>query len=292
MRKRLSVLAIALLYLAPFALAQDITAQLDEGKQFVDAGDYESAQFVLEKLVEEYPQSAEAQFWLGAAYGIEAQNAGRLRQMRLAGKIKSQFERAVELDPELMGAREGLIQFHLQAPRIAGGRKEVAQEHAEAMVRIDPQHGRPFLVMVQEARDDYAGAEQTLKEGVAAAATPRESAEATMRLVYFYQRREDWAAANAALQPLAASGDRAAQYQVGRTAALSGQYLTEGIAALKAYIAEYTPVDNEPSLAHANWRLGLVYQHQGERLAARDAYEAALRLDSTLSAAQEALENL
>ena len=47
-----------------------------------------------------------------------------------------------------------------------------------------------------------------------------------------------------------------------------------------------------PTEAHARWRLGMIYEHQGRKDLARREYESALKLDPELEQAQEALENL
>ena len=47
-----------------------------------------------------------------------------------------------------------------------------------------------------------------------------------------------------------------------------------------------------PSLAHARWRLGMIYEKLGRKDLARREYETALKLDAELEQAREALENL
>jgi tetratricopeptide (TPR) repeat protein len=281
-------LAIAALFfsLASATFAQTEPGGLAEGRAFVEAGDFEGAQYVLEEVVKEHPESAEAHYLLGAAYGIEAQSAGRFRQMRLAGKIKSQFERAVELDPSHFGAREGLIQFHLQAPRVAGGREEVAQEHAEAMMQIDPQRGWPFLGAVLAARDNLGDAAAVYRDGAASAEA---TFEARAPAVYFFQQHQRYADALVILRPLAEAGDWSARYQIGRTAAFAGDYLEEGAAHLEAYLTEHAPAEGQAGHHHAHHRLGQIRAHQGREGEARAAYEAALALAPDFAAAREAL---
>lgn len=44
--------------------------------------------------------------------------------------MKSAWEKAVQLDPKTVDARESLIQYYLQAPAIAGGSVDKAIEMA------------------------------------------------------------------------------------------------------------------------------------------------------------------
>ena len=77
-------------------------------------------------------------------------------------------------------------------------------------------------------------------------------------------------------------------YAIGRASAESGEQLDRGDAALRKYL-EHTPRPNEPSLAAAHWRLGMIFEHRGDKAAARQAYEAAARADPNFKAAKEAL---
>jgi len=82
-----------------------------------------------------------------------------------------------------------------------------------------------------------------------------------------------------------------ALYQIGRTAAFSGKNLDRGIQCLKKYL-EHEPEEGQPTLANAHWRMGLVYEHKGDKESAKKEYEAALKLDPDYKAAKDALAKL
>jgi tetratricopeptide (TPR) repeat protein len=82
-----------------------------------------------------------------------------------------------------------------------------------------------------------------------------------------------------------------ALYQIGRTAAYSGKYLDSGIKSLNKYL-QHEPEEGQPTLFNAHWRLGLIYEHKGEKEAAKKEYEAALKIDPDYKAAKDALEKL
>jgi TolA-binding protein len=82
-------------------------------------------------------------------------------------------------------------------------------------------------------------------------------------------------------------------YQVGRTAALSGQQLDRGEKCLRTYIA--MPVREElenPSIAAARYRLGCILERKGNASGARTEYETAVSLDPKQKQAREALAKL
>ncbi len=67
---------------------------------------------------------ADYHFTLGRAYGAIAQNGSIFTGMKYAGKVKSEFVRAVELEPDNVIYRTGLMRYYIQAPSIAGGSVE------------------------------------------------------------------------------------------------------------------------------------------------------------------------
>jgi tetratricopeptide (TPR) repeat protein len=80
-------------------------------------------------------------------------------------------------------------------------------------------------------------------------------------------------------------------YQIGRLAVLSGQRLERGEECLKLYL-QRDPKPDEPSLASAHYRLGLLYERKGNRDLARREYSAALEIDSARDDAREALKKI
>ena len=85
--------------------------------------------------------------------------------------------------------------------------------------------------------------------------------------------------------------NRLAIYQIGRLAALSGQGLGEGEVALKEYLAS-EPLEGEPGKGSARWRLALIYEHKGDKAAARSEIEAAAKLEPKNEQIQKTLKRL
>jgi hypothetical protein len=67
-------------------------------------------------------KNAEYHFDLGMMYAEDARDASFFIAPFISGKIRGQFDRTIELDPDHLQSRIGLAPFYLQAPGIAGGR--------------------------------------------------------------------------------------------------------------------------------------------------------------------------
>ncbi|MFZ9347158.1 MAG: tetratricopeptide repeat protein [Arenimonas sp.] len=150
----LRVLLLALLFSASVTATtpQDITAQLQAGdkralanaeayakanpknaeawtlltRARLQQGKAEAAVTAGEKAVALAPNSAQAQFWLGNAYGNRIGEVGMISKMGMAPKLRDAFEKTVALDPNNLEARSALVQFYLQAPSAIGGGKDKA----------------------------------------------------------------------------------------------------------------------------------------------------------------------
>lgn len=228
--------------------------------------------------------------WLGRAYGVQAQRAGKLSQMSLARKTRAEFQRAVELDPGNLDARQHLISYYLQAPGFLGGSVEKAREQAAKIRTIDPLRGALAYAAIANDQKDPAGAEREYRSAVAAFP---ESLSARQALGVFFARSARYDEAFAAFDSILAlaPGDPAALFQIGRTGSLSGQNLDRAEQALKQFL-EAPPRENGPRPAAAHWRLGIVYEKQGRNDLAGEEYRAALGLDPEFAEAKKSLAKL
>lgn len=64
-----------------------------------------------------------------------------------------------------------------------------------------------------------------------------------------------------------------------------------GEESLKKYLG-HSPKANEPTMARAHYFLGSIYEKQGKKAEAKQSYEAALKLNSSLKDAREALKRV
>lgn len=290
--RRLAVAAAALFALAPLLAAQSAPEYIARGRAFLDANNADDAVQMFEKAVKLDDGNAEYHLWLARALGTVARKANLFRQPFLARRVKSEFDRTVQLDPRNIGGHDGLMQYYLQAPGIAGGSLEKARAEAEAIARLSPMRGHFARAAIADHEKDAAGAEREYKAAATSFPDSVGAVGAYASVLVNLRRPEE---AFAVLDAFLARhpGDLQATWAVGRTAAISGTELDRGERALRTVLAAAeagTP--NLPPPANAHFRLGDIAARRGAKDAARREYERALELDPRLEAARKALRDL
>jgi tetratricopeptide (TPR) repeat protein len=286
LRLRLAILA-ALAAVSLFAQ----TPLIEQGRAAIGRGESDAAIDILEKAVAQSPKSAEAHFALGNAYATKVQASGMFAAAKYASKITDEFGKAVALDPKYLDARFGLVQVYAGAPGIMGGSYEKAFEQAKEIKAIDPTVGHRAYAFIysQQKKLDLAN-----KEYVDAI---REEPDSPKAHSYFGQYlanvEKSYAAAFAELETALKLDPHymPAFYHLGRTASLANTNLARGEEALKQYVA-YTPKENEPTLPNAHYWLGAIYEKEGRKAEAKQAYQAAFKLNPALTKASEALKRV
>jgi len=288
------VLAIgALAVAAPTALrAQSIEDLIKRGRAQTDSGKDDDAVKTLEQAVKLDPMSAEAHFRLGNALGSVAQKANVLRQPFLAKRLKSEFEKAAELDPGLLGPHEGLIQFYLQAPGVMGGSVAKAREQAASIVKINALRGHFAEANIANHEKDLPGAERAYR---AAYSEFPDSSLALTSLTTFLANNGRAEDAFAPVDHYLARkpNDRVGLFTLGRAAAVSGKQLERGEQALRTVLT-MPETENGSRIPRENvhYRLGDIYAKRGDKAKARAEYEEALRINPRLEPAKKALAAL
>ena len=261
------------LYLGRIALNQN---DVDEGvRQF-------------EHCVQIDEKNAECHLWLGNALGTAAQHANKFRQPFLARRVKTEFERSVELDPRNVEARSSLVQFYILAPGIVGGSMEKAHEQAAALDKISPLRGALAAGTIADHEKDTAAALAAYRRAIAVAP---DSTAAYLGLVNFYLRDKRWSEAFATLDRAHAAmpNEPAVLRAVGQVAAISGEQLPRGETALKAWLATPPKDVGAVRLAGVHVLLATIYDKMGRKDQARDEYGRALALDPKNETAQKGL---
>jgi len=261
---------------------------VEQGRAAMSRGDSDAAIDILEKAVAQSPKNADAHYTLGTAYAARVQAGGILAAAKYASRIKEEWLTASTLDPKHVEARFGLVQVYAGAPGVMGGSFEKAFEQAKEIKAIDPVvgHRAYALVYSQQKKPDLANKEY-------ADAIREEPGSAKARGYYGQYLagvERNYAAAFAEIEAALKLDPQymAALYHLGRVASLANTNLARGEEALKQYLA-HTPKENEPTLASAHYFLGAVYEKEGKKAEAKQAYQAALKLNPTLKQASEAM---
>jgi tetratricopeptide (TPR) repeat protein len=289
-------------------------------------GDYDAAAALAEKAVALDGRSADAHYALAAASGRKAQQAGLLSRFGLARRFRKEAETAVALDPGHLAARDGLIEFHLQAPGIVGGDRPRARSLADEILRLDPCRGYLAKAVIARADKQPVEAERLLKKAVEADPA-RYDAHTALAAFYAadaqkrYEEAEPHAREAALLEPdrataygllaalavlrgrldtldplLAEAGahvpdNLTAYYQAGRVLLDRGQDLPRAERYFRKYLTQ-DPEGNAPTAAHAHWRLGRVLEREGRTAEARSELQTAVRLKPDLEDAKRDLGRL
>lgn len=202
------------------------------------------------------PKNSDYVAELGGAYGSAARTAGLFSKIGLAKKCQAALEKAVELDPANLGARNGLVTYYQQAPGIAGGGMDKAYAQAAEIRKLNPTMGATVLAQLYVSDKKYD---------------------------------EAFALFEDVLQT--APDTYLALYSIGRTAAQSGRRLERGEQALRRCL-QLAPAANEPGPAPVHWRLGNLAEKRGDQFAARAAYQSALKIDPNFKPAADSLAKL
>jgi tetratricopeptide (TPR) repeat protein len=245
-----------------------------------------------EKVTKLSPQNSEAHLWLARSVGAQALRANALKQPFLARRLKHAVDHAIELDPDNVDARELRWQYYAMAPSVMGGGEEKARAEAAEIMKRNRYRGQMLSAGAASRARDYATAERLLKSVVS---EHPDSVSAVGSFAVFLADRGRPAEAFAAVEAYQKRhpADPVVHYQLGRVAAVTGQQLDRGEAALRKYLAVApTPGPNVPAPSAAYLRLGNIAERRGDTAAARAAYEQALRLEPRSAPARRALAAL
>ena len=235
------------------------------------------------------PQKSLYHLWLGRVYGEKAGRAGiSFSSLGLAKKVRTSFERAVDLDPKSWEARSDLAQFYVEAPGIVGGGKDKARQQADALLRLNP--GMAHWVLARIASKEK-NPEEAEREYRAAIITSHSGTRAWLDLAVFLRHANRLDEMEKALQTMESSPvDRPESLMDGAHLLLqTGRNYSMAVRLCRRYLE--APVEEGPAF-RAHDYLGQLLEKQGDRRAAADEFRAALALSHTYARAQEGLKRV
>ena len=241
-----------------------------------------------ERAINLDPQNSRYHLWLGRAYGEKADKAGFLSAAGLAKKVRTEFERAVALDPSDVAARVDLAEFYVEAPGMVGGGKDKARAQADALTPLDPAMSHWIAGRIAEKNKDNADAEREYR---AAIAISHGGAHSWLNLAIFFRHTNRLDEMEQAIHTMESRPmDRPESLMDGASLLFrTNRNPGYAIQLLRRYLE--TPVEEAPAFK-AHDLLGQILEKQGQREAAADEYRAALALAHTFSRAQENLKHV
>ena len=123
-------------------------------------GQYKSSTTYLEKAVAEDSLNSSYYDWLSKAYGRRAEQSYLLTALAYTRKTHESFEKAVVLDAGNLEALGDLFEYYLEAPGIAGGGMDKAEDVAARIRRQNEVEGHYVLARIAENRRDVETAER------------------------------------------------------------------------------------------------------------------------------------
>jgi tetratricopeptide (TPR) repeat protein len=261
------------------------------GKIYYSEKNYDKSIENLEKAVELKDSVSEYHLWYGSSYLMKAQKSGKIKALFRAKKGVGELEKAVKLDSTDAEVRFSLFQYYLVAPGIAGGDKKKAEKEAKIIQGLDPFLGAQAWAAYWEREKDLIRAEEYLIEAVKFDTSS--TFKAKYSLGYFYQVNKKYDKAITSFNEILTKKpeEMNALYQLGKTYILAQHNLEEAEDCFTKYL-KVEPSENSPSWAAAHWRLGMVYDLQGEKELALQESKKALELEPDNKEFKKTLQEL
>jgi tetratricopeptide (TPR) repeat protein len=222
-------------------------------------------------------------------YGEKADRANFLAAAGLAGKVRGEFERAVQLDPKDLDARLDLAEFYLAAPGIVGGGEQKAREQAQAIATLNPARERWVYARIAEHKKDAATAEREYRQYIDLS---KGDAEAWLNLALFLRRQNRLPEMEQTIVKLSQSPSHKSDvffeaaemlYRAGRSYPFATELLHRYFAA--------GPVEAAPAFK-VHYLLGQLLEKQGDKAGAAQEYRASLSLVRNFGLAQQGLNRV
>ncbi len=236
------------------------------------------------------PSSSDYHLWLGRAYGLKAEGSSWFTAIFLAGKVRTEFEKAVQLDANNVGAQSDLAEFYTEAPGIVGGGKDKARRQADELSRRDAAAAHWIKGLLAEKDNDLNTAEQEYRAAVTAS---NGEGGRWLDLASFYSRTHRVDDMQRAIDRATAAEKKRGEvfYDAAQILYQSDRNLPDAARLLRRYLSSEHQVEEAPAF-QAHYLLGNILEKQGQKNAALAEYRAALDLNSEYSDALNALKRL
>jgi tetratricopeptide (TPR) repeat protein len=255
-------------------------------RAYVELEDWDRAESSCRKAASLDPDNSRFHLWLGRVYGEKADRANFLAAAGLAGKVRREFERAVQLNPNDVEARLDLAEFYLEAPGIVGGGEQKARAQAQSIATVNPAREHWVYARIAEKKKDTAAAEREYYQYIDLS---KGDAESWLNLALFLRRQKRFDEMEQAIVKLSQSPITKLDVLVEASQVLyrAGRSYPFAIELLRRYFAS-GPVEAAPAF-EVHYLLGMLMERQGDKAGAAQEYRASLSLVRNFGKAQQAL---
>src|SRR6266446_4579730 len=227
--------------------------------------------------------------WLGRVYGEKADRANFLGAASLAGKVRGEFERAVQLNPKDVEARLDLAEFYISAPGIVGGGEDKARAQARSVGTVNPAREHWVYARIAEKNKDAATAEREYHQYIDLS---RGDAEAWLNLALFFRHQKRFDEMEQAIVKLsqAPNPEPDVLWEASAMLERAGRSYPFATELVNRYLA-LGPVEKAPAF-RAHYLRGALLEKQGDKTGAAREYRASLSLAHNYGIAQQALRRV
>ena len=264
------------------------------GRCFYELHDFAQSISSLERAIDIDPNQSEFHDWLGKAWGRKAEESGRLGALSAltqARKASREFALAVRLNPANLEAERDLIRYLTNAPGIAGGSEQRAEEQIATLNKVDPIEAELARAESYAAKKKF---DQANEEYQNLLSRPALRASMALEAAEYYRDRGDAQHMEQAVKAAAAvdPSDPRLKYYRGVMLVLAHRNLDDAEKDLRSYLDTVPSSAEVPPRSSAHDWLGRLYEREKQPDKAAQEYRSALEADPHDKDARDALKQL
>jgi len=232
-------------------------------------------------------QNSDYFMWLGRVLGQQASHANFISAYGLAKRSLSAMQTAVKLNPQNGPALSDLGDYYAQAPGIAGGGTNKAQEIALQLDKVDSARAQQLRGDIAMAKKDYTTAENDYRQAIVVSPAP---ADLWSVLANFYRGRQRWSDLDAAIQNCVAAAAKnpnsgVALYDGAGVLIASNRNPSLAAQMLENYLSSSSTSEEAPAFI-AHIRLSRLKQQLGDAAGAKAELAIAAQMAQEFNPAQ------